>query len=271
MVKNMSKFGFIGCGNMGGVLCTAVRKSCNDITLFDKDTEKAVKLANTLGVPASPSAVDLVKTSSFIVLGVKPQILPLVLNEIAPVLSARSDRFVIISMAAGVDTRSITDTLGFDAPVIRIMPNTPAEVGKGMILYTGNALVTSEDKAAFVEDFKAAGELDEISENLIDAASAVSGCGPAFVYMFIEALADGGVKAGLPREKALKYAATTVQGAAATVLKTGRHPEALKDAVCSPAGSTIEGVRTLEAGGFRGTVVDAVSESFKRTKELGKK
>ncbi len=267
----MNKFGFIGCGNMGGVLCTAVRKSCNDIEIFDKDTEKATNLANVLDARAVNSAVDLAKSSKFIVLGVKPQVLPCVLQEIAPALKNRTDRFVIISMAAGVDTKSITDTLGFNAPVIRIMPNTPAEVSKGMILYTCNELVTESDKADFLEGFKTAGELDEIPESLIDAASAVSGCGPAFVYMFIEALADGGVKAGLPREKALKYAAATVEGAAATVLKTGRHPEALKDAVCSPAGSTIEGVRRLETGGFRGTVVDAVSESFKRTKELGKK
>ena len=267
----MSKFGFIGCGNMGGVLCTAVRKSCNDIKIFDKDKEKSINLASILEVPSSPSATDLAKSSKYVVLGVKPQVLPLVLNEIAPVLSARTDRFVLIPMAAGVDTNTITDTLGFDAPVIRIMPNTPAEVSKGMILYTCNTLVTEEEKQEFLDSFKAAGELDEIPESLIDAGSAVSGCGPAFVYMFIEALADGGVKAGLSREKALKYAAATVEGAAATVLKTGRHPEALKDAVCSPAGSTIEGVRTLEAGGFRGTIVDAVSEAFKRTKELGKK
>lgn len=267
----MSNFGFIGCGNMGGVLCTAVRKNCNDIKIFDKDTEKSTNLASVLEVPTATSATDLAKSSKFIVLGVKPQVLPSVLQEIAPTVRNRTDRVIFISMAAGVKTHVICDCLGKELPVIRIMPNTPAEVSKGMILYTCNEGVTEEEKQEFLDGFKAAGELDEIPESLIDAGCAVSGCGPAFVYMFIEALADGGVKAGLPREKALKYAAATVEGAAATVLKTGRHPEALKDAVCSPAGSTIEGVRTLEAKGFRGTVVDAVTESFKRTKELGKK
>lgn len=266
----MSKFGFIGCGNMGGVLCTAVAKNCNNIKIYDKDKGKAINLGSVLDMPIAPNAAEIAKTSEFIVLGVKPQILPLVLEELSSALLSRTDRFVIISMAAGVEIKAICDILGKEIPVIRIMPNTPAEVGKGMILYTCNALVTEQDKTAFLDGFKAAGELDELPENLIDAASAVSGCGPAFVYMFIEALADGGVKCGLPRDKALKYAAATVEGAALTVLKTGRHPEALKDAVCSPAGSTIEGVRALEDGRFRATAVNAVAAAYKRTKELGK-
>lgn len=266
----MTEFGFIGCGNMGGTLCTAVAKVCNNIKLYDKDKEKSIKLASLLDAPTAPSATELAKTSKFIVLGVKPQVLPFVLKELSPVLCDRKDKYVIVSMAAGVTTETVCELLGKEVPVIRIMPNTPAEVGKGMILYTFNSLVSAEDIEAFKEGFAAAGVLDEIPEGLIDAASAVSGCGPAFVYMFIEALADGGVKCGLPRDKALKYAAATVSGAAEMVLRTGRHPAQLKDAVCSPAGSTIEGVRTLEAGRFRGTAVDAVAASYKRTKELGK-
>ena len=139
-----------------------------------------------------------------------------------------------------------------------------------MILYTANAAVTDEEKCAFVQLLSAAGQLDEIPEALIDAGSAVSGCGPAFVYLFIEALADAGVQCGLPRDKALQYAAQTVCGAGRMAVTDGRHPAALKDAVCSPGGSTIEGVHALEDGAFRGVVMDAVQASFERTKELGK-
>ena len=150
------------------------------------------------------------------------------------------------------------------------MPNTPAAIGQGMILYTANDLVTEADEADFLNLMKEAGAFDRLPEQLIDAGSALSGCGPAFVYLFIEALADGGVKCGLPRDKALCYAAQTVSGAAQMVLTDGRHPGALKDAVCSPGGSTIEGVHALEDGAFRGAVMDAVAAAFKRTKELGK-
>ncbi len=267
----MTEFGFIGCGNMGGTLCVAVSKTCSDILIFDKDSAKCSALGSSLGVACSDNVLDVAKNTRFIVLGVKPQVLPAVLSEIAPTLNSRDTRYIIISMAAGVTTQSICEMLEKNVPVIRIMPNTPAEVGKGMILYTCNSLVTDKETDLFIKSFSKAGELDEIPESLIDAASAVSGCGPAFAYMFIDALAEGGVKSGLSLDKALKYAATTVIGAAQMVLSTDRTPTQLKDAVCSPAGSTIEGVKTLEAGKLPQTVVDAVTASFNRTKELGKK
>ena len=139
-----------------------------------------------------------------------------------------------------------------------------------MILFTCGEGVTDNDVTLFKTIFASAGELEEIEERLIDAGSAVSGCGPAFVYMFIDALADGGVKAGLPRDKALRLAAKTVSGSADMVLLSGKHPEALKNAVCSPAGSTIEGVNVLENAAFRAAVMSAVTAAYKRTKELGK-
>ena len=149
------------------------------------------------------------------------------------------------------------------------MPNTPAMVGEGMMLVAGNKNVTDWDIAAFKDLMSMSGELDDIPEALIDAATAVSGCGPAFVYMFIEALADGGVKCGLSRDKAIKYAAQTLLGSAKMVLETGRHPEELKDAVCSPGGSTIAGVHSLEKGAFRNAAIDAVEASYKKTQKLG--
>ena len=150
------------------------------------------------------------------------------------------------------------------------MPNTAVEVGEGMILYTVNSLVDPSSEKDFLGFMSAAGELDKLPENLIDAGCAVSGCGPAFVYMFIEAMADGGVKCGLSRAAAVKYAEQTLVGAAKLGKVSGRHPEELKDAVCSPAGSTIAGTFALEKGGFRASVIDAVNAAFERTKELGK-
>lgn len=263
----MYSFGFIGCGNMGGTLALAVSKSQKNIALADCSKDTVKKIAElTKGTAVSNE--EVCKGAKYIVLGVKPQILPSVLKEIKPIIKKRKDEFVIISMAAGVKIETITEELG-KVPVIRIMPNTPAQIGEGMIVFSVNDLVTESQKAEFKNAFSSAGEICEIPQNLIDAASAVSGCGPAFVYMFIEALADGGVRCGLPRDLALKLASKTVSGSADTVIKTGKHPAELKDAVCSPAGSTIEGVQSLEKGKFRGSIADAVTASFKRTKELG--
>ena len=184
-------------------------------------------------------------------------------------LNERPGRFILCSMAAGLSIARIQEMAGEDYPVIRIMPNTPASVGAGMIQYC-SANVTAEEEQEFLKLMAPAGRLDAVPETLIDAASSVSGCGPAWVYQFIEALADGGVACGLPRAKAQEYAAQMVLGSAKLVLESGRHPGELKDAVCSPGGSTIQGVRVLEEHGFRGAVTDAVIAAYDKTKEMGK-
>ena len=261
----MIKIGFIGCGNMGGALAAAAAKYKDaEIRLFDKDEDKAKSLAERIG--GIVCDIDGVCACELVFLGVKPNIIPIVADEIAKKIAASGA--TVISMAAGVSLTKLAVMLG-DLPIIRIMPNTPAEVGYGMILYTTN------EKGAgtvplFLESMAAAGKFDAIDERLIDAASAISGCGPAFAYMFIEALADGGVMSGLPRDKAMLYAAETLIGAAEVVKQTGRHPGALKDAVCSPGGSTIEGVKALEDGKMRGTVSGAVVASYEKTLKLGK-
>ena len=173
-------------------------------------------------------------------------------------------------MAAGVQVAQIRDWAGTDLPIIRIMPNTPAAVGKGMITYCTNSMVDDAALADFLSDMAQAGEFDRLDESLIDAATAVTGCGPAFMYLFMEAMADAGVACGLPRAKAQHYAAATMSGAAEMVLKTGQHPGALKDAVCSPGGSTIAGVKALEENAFRGAVMDCVAAAYEKTLELGK-
>lgn len=261
----MLKIGFIGCGNMGGALAAAAAK-CEDaeIRLYDKDEDKAKGLAERIG--ATVCGIDGVCASHLVFLGVKPNVIASVAGEIKDKLTVSGA--TVVSMAAGVSLERLASVLG-EIPIIRIMPNTPAEVGRGMILYTANTR-GSGSIPVFLRAMEAAGRLDAIEERLIDAASAISGCGPAFVYMFIEAMADGGVMSGLPRDKAMLYAAETLIGAAEVVKQTGRHPGALKDAVCSPGGSTIEGVKALEDGKMRGTVSGAVVAAYEKTLKLGK-
>lgn len=265
------KIGFIGTGNMGGALATAVCRAVTgeNVLLCDKNTEKASELASRTGA----RAVDINTIASecrYIFLGVKPQMLSDTIEEISDILKSRKDKFILVSMAAGVSVEKINLYADAWYPIIRIMPNTAVEVGEGMILYTVNSLVDPSSEKDFLGFMSAAGELDKLPENLIDAGCAVSGCGPAFVYMFIEAMADGGVKCGLSRAAAVKYAEQTLIGAAKLGKVSGRHPEELKDAVCSPAGSTIAGTFALEKGGFRASIIDAVNAAFERTKELGK-
>lgn len=209
-------------------------------------------------------------TCKYIFLGVKPQAMASMLADIRPVLQERSDRFILVTMAAGMTMAQISELVGGDFPMIRIMPNMPVSVGEGMILYTPNPAVTPEEVEEFMRILAYAGTLDDLPEQLIDAGSAVSGCGPAFVSLFLEAMADGGVSCGLPRAKAQQYAAQTLIGTAKAILQTGLHPGQLKDAVCSPGGSTIAGVQALEEGALRGDVLRAVIAAWRRTQELGK-
>ena len=266
------KYGFIGCGNMGGAVARAV---CNgagagDVLLANRTPAKAEALAAELGCACGTNE-QVAGICDFIFLGVKPQMMEDMLDELAPVLEARAeDRpFVLVTMAAGLTINQIRQMAGSGYPVIRMMPNTPVALGAGMIQYCYDD-VEPEQLAEWLSAMSPAGCLDEVPEHLIDAASAVSGCGPAWCYQFMEALADGGVAAGLPRAKAQEYAAQMVLGSARMVLESGLHPGALKDAVCSPGGSTIQGVRLLEERAFRGAVTDAVLAAYEKTKELGK-
>ncbi len=264
-------FGFIGTGNMGSALARAARKNLagDRILLSNRTPAKAEALAAELGCRTG-TAVQTAAEAAYLFLGVKPQMMAGLLAELAPVLAGRRDRFVLVSMAAGLTMDRIAGMAGGTYPIIRIMPNTPCAVGAGMVLYDANSLVTGEELDRFTALMAGAGTLDRLEERLIDAGSAVAGCGPAFVYPLIEALADGGVACGLPRQKALLYAARMTEGAARLLLETGAHPGSLKDAVCSPGGSTIAGVRVLEQRGFRAAAMDAVIAAAERTAELGK-
>lgn len=266
------KFGFIGCGNMGGAVARAVCKGAGarEVLLANRTPAKAQALAAELGCACGTNE-QVAASCDFLFLGVKPQMMEDMLDELAPVLESRAESrpFVLVTMAAGLTMHQIRQMAGSGYPVIRMMPNTPVSLGAGMIQYCYDD-VELEQLDQWLQAMAPAGELDEVPESMIDAASAVSGCGPAWVYQFIEALADGGVAAGLPRGKAQRYAAQMVLGSARMVLESGRHPGALKDAVCSPGGSTIQGVRVLEERAFRGAVTDAVLAAYEKTKELGK-
>ena len=264
----MYTLGFIGCGNMGGALVKAAAKAVDGktIAIADFDQTKLATLQKDCGAVPS-TAEEIAKTCKFVVLGVKPQNMQAMLAPLADTLKTRGD-VVLITIAAGVSIAGICDYIGAELPVIRIMPNTPALVGEGMILYDTKG-VSAKDEQAFLACFAKAGTLDKLPEEKIDAASALSGCGPAFVYAFAEALADGAVECGLARDKANLYAAQTLRGAAEMLLTFG-HPADLTDAVCSPGGTTIAGIHALENGRFRGVTMSAVLAAYQRTLELKK-
>ena len=267
------QFGFIGCGNMGGALVRAISSQipAENILIADRIAGNTEQLKAQCGVCIAADAAQVAQEAQYIFLGVKPQGMRALLAELSETLKSRHDRYILISMVAGITLNSLQEMVNLpDTAIIRILPNTPAAVGKGMTLYCCNPYVTNEEEHAVAQALMAAGKVDRLEENLIDAGCAISGCGPAFVYLFMEALADGGVAAGLPRQKALMYAAQTVMGAAETLMQSGKHPGELKDAVCSPGGSTIQGVIALENGAFRSDVIEAVLAAYDKTRDLGK-
>lgn len=265
------RFGFIGCGNMGSALAAGVVQSVGgaNVALSGRTAEKVQRCAKAMGAAASSNEA-IAQSATFIFLGVKPQMMAGLLSDIAPILQSRTDRFVLISMAAGLTMDRIAEMAGGKYPVIRIMPNTAVSVGEGIVLYTANTLVTEGETAEVVAAMHCCGLLDPISESQMDAGSALAGCGGAFCDLFIEALADGAVAAGLPRAKAQQYAAQVLCGAGKLLSSSGKHPGLLKDEVCSPGGSTIQGVRALERGGLRAAAMEAVIAAFEKNKELGK-
>ncbi|MBR6533782.1 MAG: pyrroline-5-carboxylate reductase [Clostridia bacterium] len=264
------KVGFIGCGNMGGALAHAVAKSgVAQVLLTDVDQSKAQNLADTIGGKVV-SLLELVSSAKYIFLGVKPQMMAELIDSISPTLKERNDRFILVTMAAGIKISSFNDMIGAKFPIIRIMPNTPVAVGEGMILYSLCKAITEAEESEFLKVLEFSGKLDKLPEELIDAGCVVSGCGPAFVYMFLESMAKAGSEFGLPKHKAIEYAAQTLVGASKLVQTSGKTPETLRQEVCSPKGSTIEGVISLQNSDFDKNINDALNASFKRTKELGK-
>ena len=260
------KYGFIGCGNMGGAIARALAKNTKDILLADFLTEKAAELAQELGCKCG-SNEEVVSTCDRIFLAVKPQVMADVLAPLQPLFAKHKP--MIITMAAGITIEKIQSFAGTSLPTIRIMPNTPVTVGVGMVLYSCNELVNKADVVDILADAAACGQWDAIEEELIDAACAVSSCSPAYFYLFLDAMSEGGAMCGVPKEKALSYAAAAMIGAAKMVQQSDRTPIELANAVCSPGGSTLAGLDKLIEGKFTDTVIACIKAAYKRNKELG--
>lgn len=262
--------GFVGAGNMGGIIASAVAKSVgkNNVAVCCSTPKSTAQAAEKAG--CCSATMQEVCKSKYVFLGIKPQMASPVLPDVANYIKGSKDESIVVSMLAGTSIESLREFCDTDR-VIRIMPNTPASVGEGVTLVCASDAVTKDELQSFCELISATGKTDIIDEKLFDVATALCGCGPAFVYMFLEALADGAVKCGLPRDKACEYAALTVLGASKLALLSDKHTSELKDAVCSPGGSTIEGVLCLEKEGLRPAVMDAVFASYEKSKQLGKK
>ena len=264
----MAEIGFIGMGNMGTAIMKGLLKSYRpeEVVFTSAHKEKMEAVTRETGVPHAATNGECVKQAKYIVLAVKPQVLPKVFGELKGMITKEQ---VVISIAAGYTIADLQEGLGEAARIIRSMPNTPAMVGEGMtgVCYE-ESLFTEEEKETVNRFFTSFGKMERVDEKLMDVVGSASGCSPAYVYMFIEALADGCVKNGLPRQTAYKMAAQAVLGSAKMVLETGKHPGELKDMVCSPGGTTIEGVAALEEGGFRSAIIKACDANYEKNKRL---
>lgn len=249
--------GFIGGGNMASALIkgfiSSGKVSANDIIVFDADAEKLSAMAESTGISPASSASDIERRADIIVLAVKPNVMPFVLKELTGI-----DGKIYVSIAAGITLDILESGIGGGKKIIRTMPNTPALVGCGMTVITSNKNVTPDELKSAEELFKAVGDTVILDEKYINPAIALHSSSPAYIYMLIDAMADGGVKYGIPKALALNLAAKAVEGSAKMVLETGEHPEKLKDNVCSPGGTTIAAVCELERTGFKSSVQSAI-------------
>jgi pyrroline-5-carboxylate reductase len=266
------KIGFVGAGNMAEALMKGIISAgmalADDITASDVMPERRDFIAKTIGVGVTGDNVEVVRSSDIIVLAVKPNHVGPVLEELKPYLS--SDH-LLISIAAGVKIDVMERHLNWGVRVVRVMPNQPCLVGASASAFALGRSARKEDKETVQRVLESVGVAFALDEKLLDAVTGLSGSGPAYVYMFIEALADGGVLAGLPRDVATILAAQTVFGSAKTLLETRKHPGELKDMVASPAGTTIEGIRILEQYAIRAAFIDAVEAGALKSAELGNK
>ncbi len=265
----MKTLGVIGCGNMGG----AILKALIDQKIFEKENvlPADIKVTDFLKGMGFESVCDNRKASSadVILLAVKPQMLAGVLAEIKQ--SIDYNRTLIISIAPGFTLEMLEQMLSTEAHIVRCMPNTPAMVNAGMTAACFNQNVTEQDKADALRILAATGEVETVPEKLIDTVVGISGSAPAYVFMFIEAIADAGVRGGMTKAQALKFATQAVFGSAKLAKDTGTHPAILRDMVCSPGGTTIEAVAVLEKEGFRAAVMDCIKACSEKSAQMGKK
>jgi len=263
--------GFIGAGNMAEALIRGLVKGghvpANRITASAPRNERLAELADAYGIAVTRDNREVAQAASIVVLSVKPQILDKVLREIGTEIKPGT---LVISIAAGVDTETIEEALADGVRVVRAMPNTPALVGAGATAISAGKHASDEDLAMARAVFDAVGITVQLDESHLDAVTGLSGSGPAYIFLILEALADAGVKVGLSRRNAQRLAAQTVMGSAKMLLETDEHVGRLKDMVTSPGGTAIAGLHTLEEGGLRTTLINAVETATKRARELGR-
>lgn len=263
------KIGFIGGGNMGsamiGGILSAKLADAGNVIVSDKQQSALDRLSEAYGIRTTTDNVTVATESDIIFLAVKPYLYEPVIREIR---ESVSNETIIVAIAAGQTIARIESLFERKIKLVRTMPNTPAMVLEAMSAITPNENMTPEDTAEVVSLFESFGKAEIVPEHLMDAVTGVSGSSPAYVYMFIEAMADAAVKDGMPRAQAYKFAAQSVLGSARMVLETGKHPGELKDAVCSPGGTTIAAVAKLEEGGLRHTVMAAQNACSERSREM---
>ncbi len=269
------RIGIIGVGAMGGALCRGLIQAeaapASKIVIFDPHSVHTESLQNTLGIKVAESNIQLARYTDIIILCVKPYNIVPVLDEICETLQRdeKKPSPLLISIAAGVRLATLEEHTGANIPVIRAMPNTPAQLGKGACAFCAGSHTTSKQMEQAKAIFDSVGISVQVPESSMDAVTALSGSGPAYVYLMIEAMIDGGVKAGLPRDVAHQLATQTVLGAAQMVKETGLHPAQLRDMVTTPAGTTIAALASLEQSGVRAALIEAVERAAIRSRELG--
>ncbi|NLZ83466.1 MAG: pyrroline-5-carboxylate reductase [Clostridiales bacterium] len=266
----MALFGFIGVGNMGKPLFKAAVNTFGDnqVIYSSGPIDYMEMIAKETGIPYTKDNVTVAKNCKYLILAVKPQIFPTILDEIRDYMTKDH---IIISIAVGLTIDSIKKSLGQNVRVVRAMPNTPAQVSEGMtgICYSEDVF-TEDERKKIDQFFSSFGKYQVFDEKLMNAVGCASGSSPAYVYMFIEALADSVVSLGIPRDKAYSMVAQTLLGSAKMVLESGEHPAKLKDNVCSPAGTTITAVKALEEHGFRNAIMKATEACYERTTQMSK-
>ncbi|MBQ9279348.1 MAG: pyrroline-5-carboxylate reductase [Lachnospiraceae bacterium] len=263
------KVGFIGCGNMASAIIGGLINNANikasEIIAADASETAIKKASDKLNINTTLDNKEVASSSEVLFLSVKPQFYETVIAEIKDTIS---DNQIVVTIAPGKTLAWLAKRIGNNVKIVRTMPNTPALVGEGITAVCKNSLVNEEEFSYIMSLLKSFGLAEEISENLMDVVVSVSGSSPAYVFMFIEAMADAAVLDGMPRDKAYKFAAQAVLGSAKMVIETGKHPGELKDMVCSPAGTTIEAVRVLEEKGFRSSVIEAMKACTDKSKSL---
>jgi pyrroline-5-carboxylate reductase len=264
------KIGFVGGGKMGEALCKGIihagLSNAGNIMVSDALEERCRLMHKEIGVKTTQNNKDVVSFADVIILAVKPQLMNTVLNELKKDVGSRH---LVMSIAAGIPIHFIESRLSEGVRIIRVMPNTPCLINASATAFAPGRNATDSDTQLASTIFSSVGKVFRLEEKHLDAVTGLSGSGPAYVYMFIESLSDGGVKMGLPRDVATTLAAQTVLGAAKMVLETGQHPAQLKEAVTSPGGTTIEGISALEKGGFRSAIINAVETASLKSKKLG--